>query len=243
MTSYPVASCSVLDSLQPRPDTPCIQRPTVADKELGRPKVQEVRHAGSDLTEVVGVIRVARLAGSKHATEPAAHQQIPDDGFPSAQQDRNRALRMARRVDDFSSDAKGLQRHLVWQEDIGPDRRELVIHKPMQELRPPRGRLGGLISAVLHDGRISRMNGDGGRCGFLELPGAAAVIGVPMGVEDQSQILDTVLGEVFQKLLAVVGAAGIDQDRSLPHDQERVRQAEAASRLAESPPCASVPTR
>ena len=130
-------------------------------------------------------------------------------------------------VDNFSIDAKGLQRHLVRQEDIGPDRRELVIHKPVQQLRPPRGRLGGLISAGLHDGGISRMNGGGGRRGFLQLPGAAAVIRMSVGVEDQSQILDAVLCQFSKELFAVLGAAGIDQDWSLAQDQERVRQAEA----------------
>jgi hypothetical protein len=38
------------------------------------------------------------LAGSKHATEPASHQQLADDGFPSVQQDRNRTLRPSQRL-------------------------------------------------------------------------------------------------------------------------------------------------
>jgi hypothetical protein len=50
----------------------------VAHEELGRPKVQELLDAGLDLTEVVSVVRVAGLIGSKHAAEPAAHQQIAD---------------------------------------------------------------------------------------------------------------------------------------------------------------------
>ena len=46
-------------------------------------------------------------------------------------------------------------------------------------------------------------------------------------VEDQGQILYALLCQFFKELFAVLGAAGIDQDWSLAHDQERVRQAEA----------------
>ena len=126
---------SAANSLQPLPDPICFQRSTVADEELGCPKVQELLHAGPDLTEVVGVVRVAGLAGSKHAAEPAAHQQVADDGLAAAQQNRDRTGRVARREDDFPIDAEPLQRHLVRQEDVGPDGREFVINEPVQELR------------------------------------------------------------------------------------------------------------
>lgn len=71
---------------------------------------------------------------------------------------------------------------------------------------------------------------DGGRCrgDFLQLPCAAAVARVPVRVEGQGQVmaLDAVIGKLLQKLVTVLRPAGVHLDRTLAHDQERVRKAE-----------------